>query len=145
MLDAGTREQRRHAYALERRAKKTGNWGAWERTDLPHGLPGTGWTRDVRYVVKNSLYVALVRPLAVEWGEVHHLAIRTASNLEPPWRDKQRIKNELFGADYTALEVMPPEDELVDEADMYHMWVLPLAMRLPFTLHSMRRQLGLAA
>lgn len=146
MLNGGTREQRRHAYALERRAKKSGDWGTWERIDLPAGLPGgSGWTREVRYACKSNLYVALVRPVSTDWGEVHHLAIRTASNLEPPWRDKQRMKNELFGEDYLAVEVMPPTDELVDEADMYHMWILPRGMRLPFTLASDRRTLGLAA
>lgn len=131
----GNRSQHRHAVALERKAKKSGVWGAWRETPLPHGLPGAmGWCRDVRRAYANDLYAVLVRPLETEWGIVHHLAIRTASNLEPPWRDKQRIKDELYGPETTAIEVMPPRNELVDGADMYHMWVLLSAYRLPFTI-----------
>ncbi len=135
------REQQRHAAALERRALKSGDWGEWRATPLPAGLPSSsGWCREVRRVYANDLYVVLVRPAQTAWGEVHHLAIRTASNLEPPWRDKQRIKTELFGPERTAVEVMPPAAELVDEADMYHVWVLPLSAPLPFSIHDSRHQ-----
>jgi hypothetical protein len=128
------REMRRLAVKLEREALRTGNWGPWEHTPLPNGFPSTGWSAQVRLTSKNRLYAVLDRPVETEWGTIHHLAIRTASNLEPPWRDKQRIKNELYGPEFTAVEVMPPRDELIDEADMYHIWVLPPAFSLPFTL-----------
>lgn len=99
------------------------------------GIPGsTGWCREVRRAYRNRLYVVLVRPIRLPDGEGAHLAIRTASNAEPPWRDKQRIKNELFGAGRIAVEVMPNEAHKVDEADMYHMWVLPIGASLPFGL-----------
>ena len=131
----GNRQQRLHAQALERRAWKTGDWGEWRMTALPNGIPGGhGWCRDIRLAHANDLYAVLERPVATRWGEVRHLAIRTASNLEPPWRDKQRIKNELFGEDAIALEVMPATAELVDEAGMYHMWILPPGFEMPFTL-----------
>ena len=35
----------------------------------------------------------------------------------------RKIKNEIFGDEYIALEVFPRESELVDEANMYHLWV----------------------
>ncbi|MBY5465240.1 DUF7694 domain-containing protein [Rhizobium leguminosarum] len=128
-----TRQQRRAARAFERRGLK-GDWGLWRITNLPDGIPGgNGWCKEVRHVQANNLYVVLVRPFVDEQGnKVIHLAIRTASQLEPPWRDMQRIKNEICGEDSTAVQVMPPAAELVDEADMYHMWVL--SGRLPFTL-----------
>ena len=132
----GTREQRRAAVKWEREAFRSGKWKPWERTSLPMGIPGaTGWCADVREIARNWLYVVLIRPVRTEWGVVYHLAIRTASSLEPPWRDKQRIKNELFGSEAHAVEVMPRASELVDEADMYHMWVLPPSVRLPFTIY----------
>lgn len=137
----GTRQQRLHAKALERKAWKSGKWGEWRYTDLPHGLPGgNGWCRDIRFTWVNDLYVVLVRPMSTQWGVVHHLAIRTASNLEPPWRDKQRIKDELFHPVTTAVEVMPPSDEVIDQADMYHMWVLPPSKPLPFSLFDRRHE-----
>lgn len=129
----GNRRDRRAAVAMERRGLK-GDWGPWRFTNLPDGLPGHGgWTSEIREARANNLYAVLVRPLRDEDGQqVYHLAIRTASQLEPPWRDLQRIKNELFGDEATAVQVMPPQSELVDAADMYHIWILP--KRLPFTL-----------
>lgn len=129
------RDQRRLAVKWEREALRTGNWGPWEHFDMPDGLPrGGGWCREVRRVSRNRLYAVLDRPVPTDWGIVHHLAIRTASSLEPPWRDKQRIKDEMFGEAFTAVEVMPPRGELIDEADMYHIWVLPNGFLLPFTI-----------
>lgn len=45
----------------------------------------------------------------------------------------QRIKDELAGVDATAIEVYPPKAEVIDQADMFHIWVLP--GKLPFGLH----------
>ena len=44
----------------------------------------------------------------------------------------ERIKDEIAGPDATAVEVYPPQAEIVDDADMYHLWVLPAP--LPFSL-----------
>lgn len=129
------RQQRLAARSLERKGLK-GVWGEWRKNPLPHGIPGSrpgSWPSEIREGWGNNLYAVLIRPLLDENGNgVIHLAIRTLSSLEPPWRDMQRIKNEICGAEATAVQVMPPESELVDEADMYHMWVL--SSRLPFTL-----------
>lgn len=123
------------ALKWEREAFSSGKWKPWEKFDLQSALPGGhGWCRDVRWVARNWLYAVLVRPVETDWGLVYHLAIRTASNLEPPWRDKQRIKDELFSPEHTAVEVMPPRSELIDEADMYHVWVLPPSFQMPFTI-----------
>ena len=47
------------------------------------------------------------------------------------WRDFQRIKNELVGEQYDAVEVYPAEDKLVDTANQYYMFAF-LDLRLPF-------------
>jgi hypothetical protein len=39
------------------------------------------------------------------------------------WRLLQDIKNEVVGADRTAIEIYPPEDEVTDTANIYHLWV----------------------
>ncbi len=41
------------------------------------------------------------------------------------WRDLQEIKNMLAGPEREAVEIYPPESELVDTANQYHLWVLP--------------------
>lgn len=54
-----------------------------------------------------------------------HLAIASLSGERPTWWEMQRIKDELAGPDAMAVEVYPPAAEVVDEADMFHIWVLP--------------------
>lgn len=41
------------------------------------------------------------------------------------WRHFQAIKNEVAGPEREAIEIFPPESELVDGANEYHLWVLP--------------------
>lgn len=47
------------------------------------------------------------------------------------WRHLQSIKNEICGAERTAIEIFPPESQLVDEANQYHLYVLPRGEGLP--------------
>jgi hypothetical protein len=47
------------------------------------------------------------------------------------WRHFQRIKNELVGSEREALELFPAESRLVDEANQYHLWVLPEGESIP--------------
>ncbi len=133
--DHATRAAWRVVIARERKALRTGNWGPWERQAVTP-TKGDGWLLDVRAVATNDLYVVLIRPFEVEGlGSMRHLAIRTASSLEPPWRDLQRIKDELFGPERLAIQVCPPASQLVDAADMYHLWVYPPGLVAPFGLH----------
>lgn len=129
-----TRKAWRAAIARERAAVRSGDWGP-RRGQRVHRPDAPGWLRDVKAAVANDLYVVLLRVFELDGvGEMRHLAIRTASGLEPPWRDLQRIKNELCGDDRYAVQVCPPADQLVDGADMYHLWAYPSGYRPPFSL-----------
>lgn len=125
------RRDRRVLLRRERKRREGGAWGHWERIPLPAGAPGQpgGWAREVREVCRNAVFSVLVRPLA---SGVVHLAISSLSGARPTWWEAQRIKNELAGELATAVEVYPPQAEVVDGADMYHLWVLPDP--LPFSL-----------
>lgn len=46
------------------------------------------------------------------------------------WRVGQRIKNELCGAEWEAVELYPAESRLVDEANEYHLFAI--STRFPF-------------
>lgn len=48
------------------------------------------------------------------------------------WREFQQIKNDLCGKDREAVEIYPTEDRLVDEQNMFHLWVLPKGSQFPF-------------
>lgn len=48
------------------------------------------------------------------------------------WRHFQRIKNEMAGPEREAVEIYPPESQLVDSANEYWLWVLPEGESLNF-------------
>jgi hypothetical protein len=61
-----------------------------------------------------------------------HLSIKRHDKLPiHDWRDLQRIKNELIGAEDEAVEIYPAESRLVDAANQYHLWSIK-GMRIPF-------------
>lgn len=95
-----------------------------------YGCPGLlrAWT--------NNVYSVQLYEQGSEWGPIEHLMIkRHDAAASRSWADFQRIKDELFGSERTAIEVYPPASELVDQANMYHLWILPAGFRLPFGLH----------
>jgi hypothetical protein len=52
------------------------------------------------------------------------LAIKRADGkLFRSWRILQDIKNQTVGADRSAIEIYPPESEVTDTANIYHLWV----------------------
>lgn len=70
------------------------------------------------------------------WGEWMHLSIKTHDrSARHDWRDLQRIKNEIVGPEYDALEVYPAESKLVDTANQYHLFVFR-SLRFPFGFQS---------
>ncbi len=41
------------------------------------------------------------------------------------WREMQNIKNEIFGPEVTAIEYYPAESNLLDDKNIYWLWILP--------------------
>lgn len=75
----------------------------------------------------NNLYQVNIRkqrPMYPEWPDMLHLSIKRRDK-KPihDWRHLQRIKNELLGPEYEAIELYPKESRLVDSANQYHLWV----------------------
>ena len=98
---------------------------------------GNGWLHDMTtvFVDKDKNYCVMIREFNCEWGNVEHACIRNKENTDISWAEKQRIKNEIFGKEAVAIEIFPKESELVDEANMYHLWVLnDKNIKIPFTL-----------
>ncbi|GKU76877.1 hypothetical protein [Paenibacillus sp. L3-i20] len=112
----------------------------WIGKPSPKSLrKGTGWFGELNkaWVDESLQYCVMSREIKTEWGNVDHVCMRNATETDIPWMEKQRIKDELFGYDRTAIEVYPTEPELIDEANMYHLWVLPKGFKMPFTLKEM--------
>ncbi|WP_406543843.1 hypothetical protein [Pseudobutyrivibrio sp.] len=81
-----------------------------------------------------------------QYGNVEHVTIsKTHKEGEPilatggmrpiGWSEKMMIKNELFGEDRAAIEVYPKQKNLVDSADVYHLWVFDKKFEMPFGIH----------
>lgn len=67
-------------------------------------------------------------------GTLWHLSIRPL-NLKRgrSWRELQKIKNELVGAECEGVELFPAESRLTDIADQYHLWIAAdPTFRFPF-------------
>lgn len=83
------------------------------------------------------------RLIRTKIGTVEHVtitrkfegAIRTDGSGDFTWKEKQEIKDELFGKNRAAVEVYPTEDRLIDSADVYHLWVFDKNYKLPFGIH----------
>ena len=109
-----------------------GPWTPWDHARMPDGQCPFG----AHIVHRNNYYTVLEAQRVTEWGAVAHLAIRRHDEkMTDSWKDKQRIKDTLKGAIFTAIEVFPTENDLIDEANMAHLWVLPTTTPIPFGLH----------
>lgn len=78
---------------------------------------------------RNSRYCAFVRHCKTRseaFRTLKHIAFRRIDYQSTiPWRDKQRLKNELLGEHWDCVELCPSEARLVDNSNMYHLWCLP--------------------
>ena len=129
------RNQRRSLLKEEERNRAAGKWGAWEILTFPKGSIGSGWTYGFAIAHKNKVFSVLDRTLE---NGVRHLAVSSLSGIRPAWREMQRIKDELAGGDKTAVEVYPPATEIVDQVNMFHIWIL--SEPLPFSLFTRRER-----
>jgi hypothetical protein len=82
-------------------------------------------------VWRNNVYQVIVRRHPDGW--VERLSIRRDDRAgEPfPWRDLQRIKTQLAGAEAEAVELFPAESRLVDTANQRWLWCFPPGHTVP--------------
>ncbi len=124
-----SRSERRAILSAEATARRRNEWGPWEMLRFPRGSVGHGWAAEFTTAHRNKVFSVLDRTLPCG---TRHLAVASLSGQRPSWWEMQRIKDELAGKDATAIEVYPPHAEIVDDADMFHIWVLtqPLGFSL---------------
>lgn len=80
----------------------------------------------------NRLYNGVA--LVFEDGSMHFSFKRNDRAAVRDWRHFQAIKNSVAGPEREAVEIFPPESELVDGANEYHLWVLPEGVQSPLGL-----------
>lgn len=77
----------------------------------------------------NDAYQVLVRTMN---NGILHLSIhRHDRRAVRDWRHLQQIKNEVAGPERWGFEVFPPESQLVDSSNEYHLWVMPAGVDGP--------------
>lgn len=102
-----------------------------------HGMtpPDQVWANDVY-----SVFVRLIptdyrgKPMRDADSALHISFHRHDRAAVRDWRHFQAIKNEVAGPERTAVELFPPESQLADSANEYHLWVLPVGYVFPFAL-----------
>lgn len=92
----------------------------------PQALEWLDWAAQGRCYI-NDVYQVEVRdcePIK-GWPSMVWLSIKRRDR-EPchDWRDLQRIKSELVGAECEGVELYPAESRNVDMANQYHLWVI---------------------
>ena len=110
-----------------------------DMTGLYTGGNRVGWHGDMdRCWIDNDNGICVCsRLIRTQFGNVEHVTISKGTGTsdgsgEVSWSEKMRIKNELFGENRFAIEVFPKQKNLVDVADVYHLWVFDKKKEMPF-------------
>jgi hypothetical protein len=97
-----------------------------------HGCPVPDHYEDIWYNGEFIVCVVTTRHDTL-FGEVKHVLIQTAQgSTDMQFYDYMRIKDEIFGAELYALQVIPAHSQLVDRSNSYHMHVLSAEMSARF-------------
>lgn len=89
----------------------------------------------------NRLYVLMLTKREGEllnWqGEITHLIIKPRNNkpIKNHWAILNEIKNMIFNPEQIAIEIYPKLSELVDDVNLYHLWVFPENVSFNIGLH----------
>lgn len=102
-------------------------WTPWVKLDPPSNDTYIGDQEAPAATYANSRYRVAIwqdgdpqHPM----GEWLHLSIKDHDrSARHDWRDFQRIKNELVGPEFEAIEIYPAESRLVDTCNQYHLYV----------------------
>lgn len=119
---------------MVKRKKTILAWTPFERATTLMRNGATIPAPDDEFIFINSRYQVNIRGLKVKepFGRVLWLSIkRRNKDAIHDWRDLQRIKNELIGPEFEAIEIYPAESRLHDTANQYHLWVFADGYQMP--------------
>lgn len=102
--------------------------GTFEMVDLSTSrFVPAGMTRAFR----NNRYTIMIFDNAMTThGKAIQVLVQKIDNtpIAFHWRELQRIKNEIFGEETTAVEYYPAQSELLDTHNIYWLWVYPVGV-----------------
>lgn len=79
-------------------------------------------------VYRNNRYIVMIDDhKQTTHGEAICAMVQTVSGrpIENHWSEMQRIKNEIFGPDTLGIEYYPKQHNLIDQANIYWLWIFP--------------------
>jgi len=97
---------------------------------LPPGVPGApvkAW-RSREFLVQQFIDNGMVR-LSINRCHIHPQSLQWVDGIT--WDDLQKLKRQAGYGDREAVEIYPPDEYVVDVANIRHLWILP--DRLPFS------------
>jgi hypothetical protein len=122
-METLTREQRRSIQKEVDRLNKLppGKFTAIDMSMHPHPKWMSRAYRNNRYTVMidyncNTTHGKAIKAMVQKHGDVP---------IPNHWSEMQAIKNEIFGPEVMAIEYYPKESELVDQHNIYWLWIFP--------------------
>lgn len=95
---------------------------------------------DGSYTWINELYEARVVKFGTASGPMLRIGIcNRDGSARHDWRDFQKIKNQIAGDEWEAVELYPAESRLIDPSNFYYLWCF---QSLPYGIRSERRIAG---
>jgi len=87
----------------------------------------TGMTRAYR---NNRYTVMIYNGSLTTAGPVTRALIQNHFDepIKSHWSEIQRIKNEVFGTEVTAIEYYPAESQLINQHNIYWIWIFPVGV-----------------
>lgn len=128
-----TPQKRKRWQPLERATP--GDPAAYAKHDL--AMPDAAYRNDLYSVFVRYMPTAFNhKPMRPEDGAMHVSFHRHDRAPVRDWRHYQAIKNEVSGPERIGIEIFPPESKLVDSANEYHLFVLPVGYEFPFVFEA---------
>lgn len=125
----------------------------WEKMKEDEtGFPESFWKGEKKVGVWRYLgipisYLLFLTSNNSSWGEVLHLTIKKLDQLkahmdvryyfdseEPTFAEKIQARQVIRQTNRIGLEVFPKESNLIDGANLYHVWLLPEEFEFPFSI-----------
>lgn len=91
----------------------------------------TGSRRFISKLLVDTTYAVMVGDLP---NGMKHLWLTRHDGKPLLWAEKQKLKDIVAGEDAVAVEVYPAKADVLDTANIYHLWVFPEGFKLPFAL-----------
>lgn len=125
----------RKTYQLKKGTRQE-YWSAWVQIPVAQEMINAApHMKRVASIFANSIFEAHLYNCASPVGGIVQLVVsRRDGSGVASWAELQRVKNDLFGDEWAAIELYPPNISEIDSKSRY-LWVMPAGWESPCGLH----------